>query len=276
MKQKVWFISGCSTGFGRELAQQVLQSGDKVIATARQLSSIEDLKKHGEGNVLTLALDVTKKEQVKEAVSQAIEVCGKVDVLVNNAGIGYFSSVEESIEEEARKMFEVNFWGLMNLTNELLPHMRSKRDGHIINLSSIGGLASFPSLGYYHATKYAVEGISESLSQELASYNVKVTLIEPSAFRTDWGGRSSEKTVSELYSDTAGQFINDVVSSVGKEPGDPAKAAQAIITLVNADEPPSRLLLGKIAYDVAKKKFNDLLKDIEAWKETTVSADYEK
>ncbi|WP_354005734.1 SDR family NAD(P)-dependent oxidoreductase [Paenibacillus polymyxa] len=156
-------------------------------------------------------------------------------VLVNNAGIGYFSSVEESVEEETRKMFEINFWGLMHITNTVLPYMRSQKSGHIINFSSIGGLTSFPTLGYYHATKYAVEGISESLAQELAPFNIYVTLMEPSSFRTDWGGRSSAKTetsIPELKESIVGHMLQGIQLGAGQEAGDPVKAAEAVIKVV--------------------------------------------
>jgi NADP-dependent 3-hydroxy acid dehydrogenase YdfG len=272
---KVWLITGCSTGFGRELATHAINSGYKVVVTARKPETLIELKELNEENVLVLPLDVTDKEQVNKAVQKSIETFGKIDVLINNAGIGYFSSVEESLEEETRNMFEVNFWGLMNMTNAVLPAMRSQQSGHIINFSSIGGLASFPSMGYYHATKYAVEGISESLAQELASFNIKVSLIEPSGFRTDWAGRSSVKTQSKIYEDTVGKIIQGAAAASGNEPGNPAKAAEAIIAIVESPNPPLRLLLGKMAYQVATHKYTNLLNTIEEWKETTVSADYE-
>jgi NADP-dependent 3-hydroxy acid dehydrogenase YdfG len=272
---KVWLITGCSTGFGREMAIQAIKAGYKVVATARKPETLTELKELNEENVLVLPLDVTDKKQVNEAVQKSIETFGRLDVLINNAGIGYFSSVEESLEEETRKMFEINFWGLMNMTNAVLPVMRSQKSGHILNFSSIGGLASFPSLGYYHATKYAVEGISESLAQELAPFNVKVSLIEPSSFRTDWAGRSSSKTESKIYEDTVGRMIQGAEAGNGNEPGNPVKAAEAVITLVESSNPPLRLLLGKAAYHVATHKFTNLLDTIEEWKETTVTADYE-
>lgn len=274
-QQKVWFITGCSTGFGRELAQKVIGSGYKVVATARKLEAIQDLKEINEENVVTVALDVTEKDQVQAAVDKAVNEFGRIDVLVNNAGIGYFGAVEESNEVEVRRMFDINFWGLMDVTNAVLPHMRERKAGHIINISSIGGLASFPALGYYHATKYAVEGISESLSQELAPYNIHVSLIEPGPFRTDWAGRSSEKTESTLYQETAGKNIEDTVASQGQEPGNPEKAAEAIVSVVEANEPPQRLLLGKVAYDTATQKLSNLLKGIEELKDTTLLADYQ-
>ncbi len=275
MQKKVWFITGCSTGFGRFIAKAAIEAGNQVVVTARNRNAILDFLHGNESKVLALELDVTNKEQVKKAISDAIERFSRIDVLVNNAGIGYFSSVEEGIEEETRRMFEINFWGLMNVTNAVLPYMREQREGHIFNFSSIGGLASFPSLGYYHATKYAVEGISESLSQEVAPFNIKVTLVEPSSFRTDWAGRSSIKTMPEI--DEYKTIIEPMLAASGKgnEAGDPEKAAKAIMQIADSENPPLRILLGKAAYYVAANKFSDMLKNIENWKDITLNADYE-
>jgi NADP-dependent 3-hydroxy acid dehydrogenase YdfG len=277
-QEKVWFITGCSTGFGREIAKAAIQAGYKVVATARNRDSITELTQGNEAKVLTLTLDVTKPEQIKQAVSGALEKFGRIDVLVNNAGIGYFSSVEESNEEETRRMFEINFWGLMHITNAVLPQMRSQRSGHIINFSSIGGLASFPLLGYYHATKFAVEGISECLSQESAPFNIHVTMIEPGGFRTDWSGRSSVKTRSVIadYQETLNPVFDMFASANGQQPGDPKKAAEAIIKVVESQNPPLRLLLGNDAYQVAVNKFSNLLASIEELKTITVNTDFAK
>ncbi|WP_127539665.1 oxidoreductase [Paenibacillus illinoisensis] len=278
LEKKVWFITGCSTGFGRQIAVQAIEAGYKVVVTARRVEQIQDIVSgHGE-NTLALPLDVTNDDQIKDAVQQTIDKFGRIDVLVNNAGIGYFSSVEESLEEETRRMFEINFWGLMHMTNVVLPHMRAQKSGHIINFSSIGGLTSFPTLGYYHATKYAVEGISESLAKELTPFNIAVTLIEPSGFRTDWGGRSSVKTdtqIPELKDSFVGQMLQGVQQNGGQESGDPVKAAAAVIKVVETPSPPLRLLLGKAAYQAATHKFTGLLSDIEEWKEITLNADFE-
>ncbi|MBM6382992.1 MAG: SDR family NAD(P)-dependent oxidoreductase [Paenibacillus sp.] len=279
LQNKVWFITGCSTGFGRHIAVQAIEAGYKVVVTARRVEQIQDIVSENEENTLALPLDVTNDEQIRSAVQQAIDKFGRIDVLVNNAGIGYFSSVEESLEEETRRMFEINFWGLMHMTNAVLPHMRAQKSGHIINFSSIGGLTSFPTLGYYHATKYAVEGISESLAKELTPFNIAVTLIEPSGFRTDWGGRSSVKTdtqIPELKNSLVGQMLQGVQQNGGQESGDPVKAAAALIKVVETPSPPLRLLLGKAAYQAATHKFTGLLSDIEEWKEITLNADYEQ
>jgi NAD(P)-dependent dehydrogenase (short-subunit alcohol dehydrogenase family) len=276
LHEKVWFITGCSTGFGRAIAEAAIKAGYKVVATARNRDSIAELTAGNEANALALKLDVTKPEQIKQAVSDALGKFGRIDVLVNNAGIGYFSSVEESVEEETRGMFEINFWGLMHLTNAVLPQMRSRRSGHIINFSSIGGLAGFPLLGYYHATKFAVEGISETLSQEVAPLNIHVTLIEPGGFRTDWSGRSSVKTpiAIEDYKATLTPMLDMMVGASGQQSGDPKRAADAIVGVVESENPPLRLLLGNDAYQVAVNKFSNLLTQIEEQKSITVGTDF--
>lgn len=278
MSKKVWFITGCSTGFGRHIAQKAIDSGYQVVVTARNIDQIKDLVAGKTDQTLALTLDVTNRDQINEAVRQTVDKFGRIDVLVNNAGIGYFSSVEESVEEETRKMFEINFWGLMDVTNAVLPHMRNQKNGHIINFSSIGGLVSFPTLGYYHATKYAVEGVSESLAQEVAPFGIHVTLIEPSGFRTDWGGRSSVKTdtaIPELKDSMVGMMLQGVSRQSGQEPGDPAKAAEAVINVVETETPPLRLLLGKAAYQAATHKLSTMSESIESWKDTTLRADFE-
>jgi NADP-dependent 3-hydroxy acid dehydrogenase YdfG len=274
--EKVWFITGCSTGFGRAIAEAVIKAGYKVVVTARNRDTITALTTGNEANTVALKLDVTSPEQIKQAVSDALGKFGRIDVLVNNAGIGYFSSVEESVEEETRKMFEINFWGLMHMTSAVLPGMRSQRSGHIINFSSIGGLAGFPLLGYYHATKFAVEGISETLSQEVAPLNIHVTLIEPGGFRTDWSGRSSVKTpiAIEDYKAALTPMLDMMVGASGQQPGDPKRAADAIVGVVESENPPLRLLLGNDSYQVAVNKFSNLLTQIEEQKSITVGTDF--
>ncbi|MEK8126720.1 oxidoreductase [Paenibacillus filicis] len=274
-KNSVWMITGCSTGFGRELAKATIEAGYNVVVTARSLNSIMDLVSGHTDNVLAMELDVTKPDQIKKTVSATMENFGRIDVLVNNAGVGYFSSIEEAVEEETRKMFEINFWGLMHMTNAVLPSMRRQRSGHVINISSIGGLASFPGVGYYNGSKYAVEGISESLAQEVAPFNIRVTLIEPSNFRTDWSGRSAVKTKSAIkeYEDLIAPFING--ENHGKEPGDPQKAAEAIISMAESKEPPLRLLLGSDAYHLVVNKYTESLKNFETWKGVSVNADFQ-
>lgn len=273
---KVWFITGCSTGFGRELAKEALQQGNKVVVTARKPDEVKDLVAQFSETAIAVKLDVTKPEDIKSSVQQAMNKFGRIDVLVNNAGIGYFGAIEESEEEEVRRMFEINVFGLANMTKEVLPIMRKQRGGHIVNVASIGGLVAFPAVGFYNATKFAVDGFSESLSKEVAPLGINVTVIAPSGFRTDWAGRSANeaKTVIEDYATTAGQNRNNIRGYSGKQPGDPERAAKAIIKAVESENPPLRLLLGAAALRGARNKIKELQRDIDAWEETTVGADF--
>lgn len=271
----VWFITGCSTGFGRELAQAVLAKGYRAVVTARRPEDVRDIvAAHGE-RALALALDVTAPEQVREAVGQALAAFGQIDVLVNNAGIGYFSSLEEGDDAAVRRMFEINVFGLVDVTKAALPGMRARKRGTIVNLSSIGGLTAFPSLSYYNATKFAVEALSESLAQEVGPLGIKVLLVEPSGFRTDWAGRSADETPVQIadYEETVGARLRMSRANSGKQAGDPARAAQAIIAAVESPEPPLRLLLGEFALSAARAKLDALRRDFDAWEETTRGAD---
>ncbi len=275
MPDKVWFITGCSTGFGRELARMVLDRAYRCVVTARDPAKAEDIAKGHDDRALVLELDVTDPVEINAATQSAAKHFGRIDVLVNNAGIGYFGSVEESTEPEFRRMFEVNFFGLSAMTRAVLPIMRQQRSGHVVNISSIGGLRSFPALAYYNATKYAVEGFSESLSLEVAPLGIKVTIVEPSGFRTDWAGRSANETragISE-YAGTAWKNIESLRASSGKQPGDPVRAAAAIIDAVESANPPLRLLLGKAALKGARIKLDMLKRDFDAWEQTTINAD---
>lgn len=249
MKNKVWLITGCSTGFGRELAKYVLQSGYKAAVAARNTDDVNDIVAAYPDTAIAVKLDVTKPDDIKAAVEQTLAKFGQIDVLVNNAGIGYFGAIEESEEAEVRRMFEINFFGLANMINAVLPHMRAKRSGHIVNVASIGGLVGFPAVGFYNATKFAVDGLSESLSKETAHLGIKVTVIAPSGFRTDWAGRSANnsKIVIDDYQDTAHKNKAAIRGYSGAQPGDPVRAARAIVKAVEAEHPPLRLLLGAAA-----------------------------
>jgi NAD(P)-dependent dehydrogenase (short-subunit alcohol dehydrogenase family) len=273
---KVWFITGCSTGFGRELAKLVLERGYRAVVTARDPAKVEDIASPYRDRALVLELDVTDPVQVDAAVKSADKRFGRIDVLVNNAGIGYFGAVEESDEEETRRMFEINFFGLARMTRAVLPIMRRQRSGHIVSISSIGGLKSFPTLAYYNATKYAVEGFSEALALEVAPLGIKVTIVEPSGFRTDWAGRSAAESKTRIadYAATAGKNLEDLRGSSGKQRGDPVRAAAAIIAAVESPNPPLRLLLGNAALKGARIKLDSLKKDFDAWEKTTVEADF--
>ncbi len=273
---KVWFITGCSTGFGRELAKEALSNGYKVVVTARKPEQVADIVAAYPETALALTLDVTVPQQIKDAVRATIDRFGRIDVLVNNAGIGYFGAIEESEEAEVRRMFEINFFGLAHMTNEVLPYMRKQRSGHILNVASIGGLRSFPAVGFYNATKYAVDGLSEALMKEVAPLGIKVTVICPSGFRTDWAGRSANNTNIKIedYKDTAWKNMGDLRGYSGNQPGDPVKAAKAMIQVTETENPPLRLLLGAAAVKGAYLKLEELKKDFDTWAEVSKGADF--
>lgn len=272
----VWFITGCSTGFGRELARLVLARGWRAAVTARDPSKVADLVEGHEGRALALALDVDDREQVSDAVQQAEARFGAIDVLVNNAGYGYLAAIEEGEDDEIRAMFETNVFGLIAAIQAVLPGMRERRRGHVVNISSVGGLVSFPATGFYHATKYAVEGLSESLAQEVAPLGIKVTVVEPGPFRTDWAGRSIKQSAVRIadYDQTAGERRKQTEARSGKQPGDPVRAAEAIIAAVESPEPPLHLVLGKPALDLARGKLDALRRELDTWEATSLSADY--
>ena len=274
--EKVWFITGCSTGFGRELAKEVLAKGYSAVVAARNTDDVKDIVERYTQTAMAVKLDVTVAADITAAVDAAVKKFGRIDVLVNNAGIGYFGAIEESEEKAIRKMFEINFFGLAKMTQEVLPVMRKQRSGHIVNISSIGGLRAFPGVGFYNATKFAVDGFSEALSKETAPLGIKVTIVAPSGFRTDWAGRSAEDSPVKIddYATTAGKNAGDIRGYSGNQPGDPVQAAKAIIKAVEANEPPLRLLLGKAALKGARMKLAELKNDFNAWEETTTGADF--
>ena len=275
--EKVWLITGCSTGFGRELAKAALHNGDKVAVTARKTADVEDIVA-GENNALSLSLDVTNGGQIKSAVNAIMEKWGRIDVLVNNAGIGYFGAVEESEDAAVRQMFEINFFGLAHVTQAVLPIMRKQRSGHVVNIASIGGLRAFPAVGFYNATKFAVDGLSEALAKEVAPLGIKVTIVAPSGFRTDWAGRSAEDTAIKIpdYAETSKLNQDTIRGNSGNQLGDPKLAALAIIKAVESDKPPLRLLLGAAALKGGRAKLEELKADFDAWEKTTVGADSPK
>ena len=272
----VWFITGCSTGFGRELATQALERGYRVVVTARKPDEVEALAAKGEA--LVLKLDVTDQSQIDTAIKAAEKQFGGIDVLVNNAGIGYFAAVEESEEKEVCRMFEINVFGMGRMIQAALPGMRRRRKGFIVNISSVAGLRSFPSLGYYDATKFAVEGLSEALWQEVEPLGIKVMLVEPSGFRTDWAGRSANESKKQIadYAATAGVCRSEMRADSGKQPGDPARAAKAIVEAVASLNPPHHLLLGNDAYEGATAKLEALAKEFKAWESVSRGADFPK
>ena len=270
----VWFITGCSTGFGLELAKQCIEHGFRTVMTARDPSKLES---HGATDrVLLLKLDVTQPDQVAAAVKAAEARFGGIDVLVNNAGIGYFAAIEEGEVAEVRKMFEVNVFGVTAMIRAVLPGMRKRRSGCIVNLSSLAGLRGMPALGQYNATKFAVEGLSEALRREVAELGIRVMVVEPSGFRTDWAGRSANESPHQIddYAATAGKVRLKVRESSGQQPGDPVRAVKAIVKAVASGKPPHHLLLGNDAFEGAMAKLDELRKDFTAGEAVARAADF--
>lgn len=276
LQKPVWFITGCSTGFGRELASHTLSLGYPTVVTARNPDQVKDLAAGHEDHALVLKLDVTRQEQIDEAVQAALARFGRIDVLVNNAGIGYFGSFEESRMEDVHRMFDINVWGLTAMTRAVLPTLRKQRSGTVVNISSIGGITTFPSLSFYHATKFAVEALSESLSQEVAPLGIKILIVEPGPFRTDWAGRSASEAPQTIadYAETAHSRARASRGGSGKQVGDPVRAVKAIVKAVEAKQPPLRLLLGNPALENAYKKIQLLQRDFDGWAEVTKGADF--
>jgi len=273
---RVWFITGTSTGFGRLLAEEALKKGNCVVATARKVEQIADLQQRYPGHALALPLDVTKQDQVDAALATTLKQFGRVDVLVNNAGYGVAGAIEEVSEAELAPMYETNVFGLLRVTRAFLPQFRKQRSGHILNLSSIGGLTAGPGWGLYQGTKFAVEGLSEALAQEVAPLGVRVTIIEPGPFRTDFLGRSGVEAVKKIddYDATAGNARRYMADQHGKQPGDPLKAVQAMIQVVESPNPPLRLLLGAGALKRVRAKIDTWQKELAAWEPITVGADF--
>jgi len=273
---RTWFITGASTGFGRLLAEEVLKSGGKVVATARRLDKVADLEEKYPRNARTFALDVTDAAQIHSVVAQAVTGFSPVDVLVNNAGFGIAGAIEEATEDEFMPVYDTNVFGLIRVTQELLPHMRQRRSGHILNLSSIGGLAASPGWGYYQSTKFAVEGLTEALAAEVAPFGIHVTAIEPGPFRTDFLGRSGVEAANRIadYDATAGNARRYMSDQDGKQAGDPLRAVRAMIAVVESPNPPLRLLLGASALKRLREKLDAWQKEIAAWESTTIGADF--
>jgi NADP-dependent 3-hydroxy acid dehydrogenase YdfG len=273
---RVWFITGCSSGLGRLLAEEVLKAGDKVVATARNIGTIADLEKKYPETARALSLDVTHREQIATAVEQALEHFGHIDVLVNNAGYGLMGAIEEVQDDEIAREIETNVYGVINVTRALLPHLRARRSGHILNISSIAGIIATPGLGLYNLTKFAVEGFSEALSMELAHLGVKVTIIEPGPFRTEFLAGSAVFTKNRIadYDATAGKVRDNLAGAAGSQKGDPLKAVHAMMQVVASPEPPLRLLLGAAAFRRFRDKINLLERDAKAWESVTLAADF--
>ncbi|WP_024828052.1 oxidoreductase [Methylobacterium radiotolerans] len=272
----VWFITGCSTGFGLELARLIIGRGWRAVVTARDRAKVADLARGAEDRVLALSLDVTEAGQIRESVRAATDTFGRIDVLVNNAGYGYQSSIEEGEEDKVRAQFDANVFGLFALTRAVLPVMRSQRSGHILNITSVAGFVGFPASGYYAATKHAVEGFSDSLAAEAGPLGIRVTCIEPGPFRTDWAGRSLVQTPNAIpdYAETVGARLKATSEKSGTQAGDPVRAGEAMIRVTEMENPPRHLVLGAWGYDAVTSRLKQRLAEIEAWRETSLGADY--
>jgi len=276
MTQKVWLITGCSTGFGRELTKIATQKGDLVVGTLRKAEQIADFEALAPGKIKAVLMDVTNPEQVKKGVAEAIEWQNRIDVLVNNAGYGVLGSVEEVTEEAMHQQFDVNVYGSVRLIKAVMPYMRKQRSGHVLNITSIAGLNGFPGVGIYNGSKFALEGIGEALAAETAHLGIKVTNIEPGPFRTDWAGRSATKFYSEIedYKTSAGKNVEAISGVSGKQAGDPIKAANAMYEVTTLEKPPLHLPLGFRAYDRARYKFNNFLKEMDEFESLGLPTDY--
>jgi len=279
-KLRTALITGASKRIGRAIAEDLSANGFAVALHANQSLAeaaeiVAKLQRAGR-KAIAIKADLQNFDETSSLVERVTSALGPLDLLVNNAGYGYLAAIEEGDDEGVRKQFETNLFGLIDVTKEILPGMRARRSGHIVNISSLGGLVAFAATGYYHATKFAVEAISESLSYEVAPLGLKVTIVEPGAFRTNWAGSSMVESPISIddYDDTAGKRRQSTKASSGNQPGDPSRAAAAIIKAVEAEAPPLRLLLGAPALDIAYKRLDALRANFDAWKDVTLSADF--
>lgn len=270
-----WLVTGCSTGFGREIARGALEAGHSVAVTARRAEAVQDFADEFGGRALALALDVTDAGQITAAVDAAERAFGGIDVLVNNAGHGYLSAVEEGEDAEVRKLFDVNYFGAVDMIKAVLPAMRARRAGHIVNISSMTGLVANPPNAYYSSTKFALEAVTEALAAEVRPLGIKVTAIEPGAFRTDWASRSMKETGTPIadYADVAAR--KDLIKQFADHlPGDPRKVAEAVLMVTQLDDPPLRLLLGRDVLKAMRDKISALSASIEEWKAVTKDVNF--
>jgi len=273
---RVWLITGASRGLGRQLAEAVLARGERVAATARDAASLDDLVAAAPGRARAYSLDVNEEARAG-AVAAAVQAdFGQVDVLVNNAGYGLAGAVEEVSDAEARAQMDTNVFGVLNITRAVLPQMRARRSGHILQISSMAGVAGTPGLGLYNASKFALEGLSEALAQELAPFGIRVTIIEPGPFRTDWAGPSLATPARRIdaYADTAHKTIATLNGYSGKQPGDPARAAAAMIRVVDSDKPPLRLPLGEVALKRILGKLQSMSEELQTWEDVTLATSF--
>lgn len=277
--KKTWFITGCDTGMGRAIAEVVLEAGHRVVVTARDAANVADLKQRFPQTACLYSLDVTNPVQVRDVVADAERQTGGIDVLLNNAGYGVLGAAEETAADEYRPMFEVNFFGMADVTRVVLPYMRQRRRGHIFNTSSAGGYAASPGFAFYAASKFAVEGFSDALAQEVGALGIKVTIVEPGSTRTQFAGASMKKPRLQIddYKDTAVTLTTTrMAARDGAQPGDPRKLGQALIQLTGEARPPLRIALGDDSIDRLVKKAEEQLTEFRAWDSLSRSIAFDK
>jgi NAD(P)-dependent dehydrogenase (short-subunit alcohol dehydrogenase family) len=269
--ERTWLVTGASRGFGRALSEALLSRGERLVATARDPAAFE--REHPDA--FAVELDVTDPEQARAAVEQAVDRFGRLDVVVNNAGYGHFGAIEELTDDELRRQFEVNLFGVLNVTRAALPVMRRQRSGHLVQMSSLNGIEAMVGGGYYCASKFAVEGLSESLAAEVAHLGIKVTIVEPGPHRTEFAGAQSARVADPIddYAESVGQAREAFADLDGNQPGDPQRAALAIVEAVEAEEPPLRLPLGQLALDNIRSKLGGQLSELERWERLSASTD---
>jgi len=271
-----WLITGCSTGIGREIARAALEAGHSVAVTARNVDAVADFADQFGDRALALPLDVTDRDQITSAVGSVEKTFGGIDVLVNNAGYGYMAAVEEGEDAEVRKLFDTNYFGVVDTLKAVLPAMRSRRSGHVINISSMTGLVANPPNAYYSSTKFALEALTEALAKEVGPLGIKVTAIEPGAFRTDWAARSMQESSTPIgdYDDNVGARKTLIKQFADHLPGDPRKVAEAVLMVAGLDDPPLRLLLGRDVLAAVREKIADLTASIDHWESVTKNVNF--
>tara|TARA_R110002073_G_scaffold165801_1_gene322493 strand:+ start:537 stop:1385 length:849 start_codon:yes stop_codon:yes gene_type:complete len=272
----VWLITGCSTGFGREIALSALRQGARVAVTARKVAAVTDICEQYPDRALAIPLDITRAEQREAAFQATVKHFGQLDILVNNAGYGYVAAIEEGDEDDFRAMFETNFFATLAMTRLVLPYFRERRAGRIINNSSQAGLMANPGTGFYSASKHALEGVMEALSKEVAALGIDVVTVQPGAFRTDWSGRSMQRSGQRIddYAESVGSRLDMIAAIDGKQPGDPVRAAQVFVDLATMEKPPAQLVLGAGLLQTYRERLKDIQARLEDWEAVSVSAEY--
>lgn len=275
-RKRTWLITGCSSGLGHALCERVLERGDRVVCTARKLEALSDFQARYPDQAIALALDVTDATAVKRVVAEALKRTGGIDVLVNNAGYGVVGALEEFDEEAVRTAFDANVYGPYRLIRALLPSMRERKSGHILNVSSMAGLVGIPGFTFYSATKFAVEGMTEALAAEVAGFGIKVTLIEPGPFRTAFRGQNLYSAPAmDVYAETVGKFRRTLAETDGKQPGDPKRGADAMIAVVEAENPPLRLPLGEVCLNMFRQKLQRVSAELDRWQSVSLATSFD-